>query len=552
MLTTAILWFATAWGANTLVVNDASGDPGEAGIVVKVVLNNSDSVAGFQFDFTYDSSVLSLVGTSLGPPVSSWILATSAVSPGVQRVLGFSLSGAVLSSGSSVVTELEFDVLANATNGCSDLTLVGSLLSDPAGNGLTHTVVSGVFTVGSGDVDGDGVAASIDCDNCDASVGAPANWYADTDSDGYGDASNSQTDCYQPTGYVSDSTDCNDGNAASNPGASETCDGIDNDCDLAVDEDSAIDAATWYADTDGDGYGDASNTATSCAAPTGYVTDSTDCDDASALYNPGATETDCADPNDYNCDGTVGAIDSDSDGFYACEECNDTDAAIHPSATEVCDGVDNDCDNTVDLDPGTGAYLGNVYYQDLDGDSYGNASVTVEDCAATAPSGTSSDSTDCDDANASTNPGAAETWYDGVDSDCDGASDYDADGDGFDSAVHGGEDCDDTNSSIHPDAEETWYDGVDDNCDGNDSDQDGDGFDVEADCDDTDPEAWPGSEDWTEDCEAIVHDEEDDTGDEKAEGEKLSFFGCTSLDSRGGATWHLVLLGAALTRRRRR
>ena len=62
------------------------------------------------------------------------------------------------------------------------------------------------------------------------------------------------------------------------------------------------------------------------------------------------------------------------------------------------------------------------------------------------------------------------------DSNCDGASDYDQDGDGQDSDQHGGEDCNDTDGSIYLGATDTWYDGVDSNCDGaNDFDQDGDG-----------------------------------------------------------------------------
>lgn len=56
--------------------------------------------------------------------------------------------------------------------------------------------------------------------------------------------------------------------------------------------------------------------------------------------------------------------------------------------------------------------------------------------------------TDCDDAEPGTLPGAADTWYDGVDADCDGASDYDQDGDGLDAADHGGADCDDLDATV--------------------------------------------------------------------------------------------------------
>jgi len=83
---------------------------------------------------------------------------------------------------------------------------------------------------------------------------------------------------------------------------------------------------------------------------------------------------------------------------------------------------------------------------------------------------------DCDDADPSVNPDATETWYDGVDSDCDGGSDFDADADGHDSDAHGGDDCDDTDPAVSPSATEVWYDGVDGDCDGaSDFDADGDG-----------------------------------------------------------------------------
>ncbi|MBN1334705.1 MAG: hypothetical protein JXB39_01960 [Deltaproteobacteria bacterium] len=84
---------------------------------------------------------------------------------------------------------------------------------------------------------------------------------------------------------------------------------------------------------------------------------------------------------------------------------------------------------------------------------------------------------DCDDHDAGIHPGAADTWYDGVDSDCDGASDFDRDADGYTSDAWGGEDCDDGDSGVNPGAVETWYDGVDSDCDGwSDYDADQDGF----------------------------------------------------------------------------
>ena len=102
-----------------------------------------------------------------------------------------------------------------------------------------------------------------------------------------------------------------------------------------------------------------------------------------------------------------------------------------------------------------------------------------------------------------------------MDSDCDGASDYDADGDGEDSDAYGGSDCDDTDSGVNPSATDTWYDGVDSDCDGaSDYDADGDGYDSDAwsgkDCDDTDSSVNPAASETLdgvdEDCSGQVDD----------------------------------------------
>ncbi len=124
---------------------------------------------------------------------------------------------------------------------------------------------------------------------------------------------------------------------------------------------------------------------------------------------------------------------------------------------------------------------------------------------------------DCDDRDALVNESEPDAWYDGVDTDCDGASDYDADGDGFDSESRvGGGDCDDFNADIWPGADEE-SDGVDSNCDGVDLvDADGDGFGYAADCRDDDPSIYPGAEEhWYDgtDTDCAGDDDFDQDGD---------------------------------------
>ncbi|QQS64300.1 MAG: putative metal-binding motif-containing protein [Chitinophagaceae bacterium] len=93
--------------------------------------------------------------------------------------------------------------------------------------------------------------------------------------------------CTAPIGFVTNSGDCDDSNPAINPGATEVCDGLDNNCDGQIDEGVKT---TFYADADGDGYGNAANTTMACTAPIGFVTNSGDCDDINPAINPGATE----------------------------------------------------------------------------------------------------------------------------------------------------------------------------------------------------------------------------------------------------------------------
>ncbi|MFZ5475926.1 MAG: MopE-related protein [Myxococcota bacterium] len=136
--------------------------------------------------------------------------------------------------------------------------------------------------------------------------------------------------------------DCDDGDPERCEDLEEACDGIDNDCDDEVDEEGSL---TQFADADGDGYGDANTFIVACPRE-GFVTDRTDCDDA--------------------------------------------DAAIHPSAEEICNEIDDDCDDLVD-EGVTG-----LFFADGDGDGFGDAASTTSRCAE--GDGWVADDTDCDDA----------------------------------------------------------------------------------------------------------------------------------------------------------
>ncbi|HNH47912.1 MAG TPA: putative metal-binding motif-containing protein, partial [Myxococcota bacterium] len=295
-----------------------------------------------------------------------------------------------------------------------------------------------------GDYDRDGYvggdAAGEDCDDTNAAVNPGESEVPYDGLDNDCDPGTLDDDLDQD-GFVI-AQDCDDTNPEINPNMVEICDGIDQDCDGEVDDGAG---QLWYLDTDGDGYGNSDAAVLSCETPAGYVAAEGDCNDADPLYNPGADESNCDDPNDYNCDGSVGFADADADGFSACTECDDTNAEVNPSAAEICDGLDNDCDGSVDV----GAVDASTWYTDADADGYGDDTTAQQACEA--PAGTAAAGGDCKDTDALYHPNAAEDCADPNDYNCDGAVGFaDGDGDGFAAC----EECDDADAAVNPSAVE--------------------------------------------------------------------------------------------------
>jgi MYXO-CTERM domain-containing protein len=353
------------------------------------------------------------------------------------------------------------------------------------------------------DQDGDGHASldfadtytgplpADDCDDTDPTTqpGAFDAAYDGSDLNCSGDDFDQDGDGFIPDGYDELYTgalpagDCDDRDPTVYPGSNDVpYDGVDNNCD---------DAAEW--DLDGDGY-----------VPTELAADYTgslplgDCNDDSATTYPGATDTaydgvdaDCLGNNDYDLDGD-GYVPNGTNyvGDLLTGDCDDDAAGRFPGAQDQpYDAIDANCDGTDDWD--------------ADGD--GHASLLY--AAVYSGSGTADD---CDDTNPNINPSSADAWYDGIDSDCRGNDDWDADADGHASATEAAnyqgllptDDCDDTSPLVNPGVPDADYDGIDSDCRGdNDWDRDSDGYvpsnvgysgDLPTgDCDDTSPRIFP-------------------------------------------------------------
>ena len=522
---------------------------------------------------SYASSLVSDLGTGLsmtGATITSGCSNTSSITSDqvtdlvstIQLAASNQISGgtALVRSGGSAVLSVDQPASAASARTPYDVILSGdvNLFIDSCGSATTAgyniTMWENLYLGLCPDDDGDGYEADScggdDCDDTDPSVHPYAaesvadsvdqdcdnvdTCYNDSDGDNYGTAlivDGSSLNCVTGTGASNDD-DCNDGNASVNPGASETvADGIDQDCD-------SVDSC--YTDADGDEYGTSAvidGSSLNCLTGTGANNDD-DCDDADASVNPAASEV-VADGIDQNCDrvdscytdadgddyGTIVVIEGSSlscaTGLGASndDDCNDSDANVNPAEAEtVADGIDQDCDSV------------DSCYTDADGDEYGT-SVVINGSSLNCLTGTgATNDDDCDDANATVNPAAAEVVADSIDQDCDRADSCytDADGDDYGTIVvidgsslscatglgaSNDDDCDDTNDDLNPGEAEIVADSADQDCDGVDScytDNDDDeygttvvidgsslscltgtGSDNDDDCDDTDADVSP-------------------------------------------------------------
>lgn len=255
----------------------------------------------------------------------------------------------------------------------------------------------------------------------------PLSYFFDGDGDGFGHADNSLLLCNPLVSYVNNADDCMDDNAFIFPGANELCDNIDNNCDGEVDE---YVQNTYYLDADLDGFGNIDEAILSCDMPFGFVNNGDDCDDGLILFED---------------------LDNDSYGgetLSACGElqtgdCDDNDSTIFPFQPEVCNELDDNCNDEID------EFVLNTYFADNDADGYGDANNAAYSCAPII--GFVENGDDCDD---------SQILYEDLDLDGFGSSTMAGCGTESDT------DCDDNNSNINPNASEIPDNDIDENCDG--------------------------------------------------------------------------------------
>jgi hypothetical protein len=223
----------------------------------------------------------------------------------------------------------------------------------------------------------------------------PTLFYADADNDGFGDVTNDSLSCSTPVGYVANSADCNDADAAINPNT------------------------VWYMDMDGDLLGDLMTTFTGCTPPTGYVLNSGDCDDSNASITVPTTYYSDVDQDGFGDDATAADFCVTPPSMVAIGgDCNDNNNTIYPGAPEICDGFDNNCNGTNDE-----GLVFNTYYLDSDNDQFG-AGLGLVSCQTIPLPGYVLVNGDCDDANANVYPGATEILENDIDENCDGVDGY--------------------------------------------------------------------------------------------------------------------------------
>lgn len=367
-------FIAGGYSCNDIFDLDGDGFTGplDLNLLKSIVLGNTPTLNGCPKEINIVYNTEMYLGENQDLNLSA--ISKNSYAPSLRKALGIEFNGNIYSTGTSGIATINY---IPVSSGAQTLNFfIKGNLAKSCGD-ITKTIEIIVIK----DNDRDGFDEGTDCDDNDADINPSATEICDSidndcnpaTADGSGESWLNQATncgvgaCVSTGNFVCTAGAKTDTCAPAAP-AAEICDALDNDCDGTADEGVLT---TYYQDTDADNYGNIAVTQAACAAPAGYAASSIDCNDA--------------DPN------------------------------VKPSAAEICDGIDNDCDGNTD-----NGLVFSVYYLDADADGYGSSSMSISNCSTAVPAGYSNLSADCNDADGGVKPGNAEVCGNSIDENCDG------------------------------------------------------------------------------------------------------------------------------------
>jgi hypothetical protein len=317
-------------------------------------------------------------------------------------------SGTTLSPSQSCTVDVVFSPVSTGVKSAA-FNIITNKSGVTASVSLSGTVAP-VYT----DADGDGYTSDVDCDDNDPLQHPNQIWYQDADGDGYSNE-NIVIQCQRPAFYkaaselTATSGDCNDNNPAIKPGATEVCDSVDNDCDGQTDENLTKQSTC--------GVGACARTGTETCVAGGWI------NNTCTPGTPEGSDTTC-DGIDNNCNGTVdeGYVPTATNcgvgacartGQNVCQSGTIINTCTDGSPTESdnnCNGIDENCDGTADNNYASTATNCGVGACARTGQNICQSRTIIDTCTSGIPQTEVCDTVD-NNCNGQTDEGVKNTYY---------------------------------------------------------------------------------------------------------------------------------------------